>query len=63
LVLVAGSYGGCVHWTPPFLVDLVYHILNPRPIETLCPHWKWILFRKEILHYASNTLSVYIDLI
>jgi hypothetical protein len=27
LVLVAGSYVGCVHWTPPFLVDLVYHIL------------------------------------
>jgi hypothetical protein len=26
LVLVAGSCGGCVHWTPPFLVDLVYHI-------------------------------------
>jgi hypothetical protein len=26
LVLVAGSYGGCVHWTQPFLDDLVYHI-------------------------------------
>jgi hypothetical protein len=26
LALVAGSGGGCVHWTPPFLVDLVYHI-------------------------------------
>jgi hypothetical protein len=29
LVLVAGSHGGCVHWTPPFLVHLVYHILQP----------------------------------
>jgi hypothetical protein len=28
LVFVAGSYGGCVHWTPPFLVDLVYHIFG-----------------------------------
>jgi hypothetical protein len=28
LVPVAGSNGGCVHWTPPFLVDLVYHILK-----------------------------------
>jgi hypothetical protein len=28
--LVAGSYGGCVHWTPPFLVDLVYHIFLTR---------------------------------
>jgi hypothetical protein len=27
LVLVAGSCDGCVHWTPPFLVDLFYHIL------------------------------------
>jgi hypothetical protein len=26
LALVTGSGGGCVHWTPPFLVDLVYHI-------------------------------------
>jgi hypothetical protein len=26
LVLVARSCGCCVHWTPPFLVDLVYHI-------------------------------------
>jgi hypothetical protein len=26
LALVTGSGGGCVHWTPPFLDDLVYHI-------------------------------------
>jgi hypothetical protein len=26
LVLVAGSCGGCVHRTPPILVDHVYHI-------------------------------------
>jgi hypothetical protein len=26
LALVTGSGGGCVYWTPPFLVDLVYHI-------------------------------------
>jgi hypothetical protein len=25
---VTVSPGGCVHWTPPFLVDLVYHILK-----------------------------------
>jgi hypothetical protein len=25
LVFFARSFGGCVHWTPPFLVDLVYH--------------------------------------
>jgi hypothetical protein len=40
LVLVAGSHGGCVHWTPPFLVDLVYHILQlfhrNDHIETMC---------------------------
>jgi hypothetical protein len=28
LALVAGSGGGCVHWMPPFFVDLVYHILT-----------------------------------
>jgi hypothetical protein len=32
LVLVAGSYGGCVHWTPPFLVDLVFHILQVKRV-------------------------------
>jgi hypothetical protein len=30
LALDAGSCGGCVHWTPPFLVDLVYHILASK---------------------------------
>jgi hypothetical protein len=24
---VTGSCGGCVHWTPPFIVDLVFHII------------------------------------
>jgi hypothetical protein len=24
--LLLGRMGGCVHWTPPFLVDVVYHI-------------------------------------
>jgi hypothetical protein len=28
LVIVAGSCRGCVHWTPSFLLDLVYHILS-----------------------------------
>jgi hypothetical protein len=24
---LAGSFGGCINWTPPFLLDLFYHIL------------------------------------
>jgi hypothetical protein len=35
LVLVAGSYGGCVHWTLPFLVDLVFHILRVKVKQVL----------------------------
>jgi hypothetical protein len=37
LALVAGSYGGCVHWTPPFLVDPVYHILGLKFQRTIIP--------------------------
>jgi hypothetical protein len=50
LALVAGSCGGCVHWMPPFLLDLVYHIEWHRNKGSLplalvagsrggCVHW------------------------
>jgi hypothetical protein len=66
LVIVAGSYGGCVHWTPPFLVDLVFHILlNNRFSELITilsliynkvksVSWIFILFR--FIHIYMNYL-------
>jgi hypothetical protein len=46
LVLVAGSCGGYVHWTPPFLVDLVYHISYSQVIR----------FTKELISGGKSAI-------
>jgi hypothetical protein len=47
LVLVAGSCRGCVHWTPPFLVNCVNHIL----LELFFQHRNSHLYQFCLFHF------------
>jgi hypothetical protein len=48
---------GCVHWTPPFFVDLVYHIyIQNKRLFYLCHALKWvsIIFNFYSLNFILN---------
>jgi hypothetical protein len=59
LALVTGSDGGCVHWTPPFLVDLVYHIVCnwSREQRSLIGPTRMEIVIKIRLHFFGRILA------
>jgi hypothetical protein len=61
--LLTGSYGGCVHWTPSFLVDLFYHFISKDSVSLyfgeLFGCWSSFLFCRKLARFICIQIQVY----